>query len=53
MADLRIHGNLAIAAGATFIPVCSLSVALRFYARKVKGVGLRADDWLILSALVS
>jgi len=53
MADLQIHANLAIAAGATFIPVCSLSVGLRFYARRLKGVGFEADDWLILGALVS
>lgn len=53
MADLQIHSNLAIAAGATFIPVCSLSVGLRFYARKLKGAGLEADDWLIMCALVS
>ena len=27
-------------------------VVLRFYARKVKGLRLQADDWLIASALV-
>ena len=53
MAELRIHANLAIAAGITFIPVCSISVALRVFARRLKGVPLGADDWLIIAALVS
>ena len=53
MAELQIHANLAIAAGITFIPVCSVSVVLRVYARRTKGVRLGADDWLIITALVS
>jgi hypothetical protein len=49
----NIHAGLTIAAGAVFIPVCSISVALRFYARKLTGVGFGIDDWLIVVALVS
>lgn len=52
MADLQIHANLAIAAAAVFIPVCSATVALRVYARHLKKVGLGADDYLIMAALV-
>ncbi|CAG8956466.1 hypothetical protein HYFRA_00003851 [Hymenoscyphus fraxineus] len=52
MASLQIHADLAIASGAVFIPVCTTSVALRFYARKMKGVGFGADDWLIAGALI-
>ena len=29
-----------------------MAVALRFYARRLKGLQLQADDWLIASALV-
>lgn len=36
-----------------FIPVCSISIGLRLYARRTKGVGLGVDDWLILGVLVS
>lgn len=53
MAELQIHANLAIAAGVTFIPVCSVSVALRVYARRMKNMPLGVDDWLIIAALVS
>ncbi|KAK6614270.1 hypothetical protein H4I96_00591 [Botrytis cinerea] len=52
MADLQIHANLAIAAAAVFIPVCTATVALRVYARHLKKVGLGADDYLIVAALV-
>ncbi|APA06872.1 predicted protein [Sclerotinia sclerotiorum 1980 UF-70] len=52
MADLQIHANLAIAAAAVFIPVCSATVGLRIYARYLKKVGLGADDYLIMGALV-
>ncbi|KAJ8070211.1 hypothetical protein OCU04_000597 [Sclerotinia nivalis] len=52
MADLQIHANLAIAAAAVFIPVCSATVGLRIYARHLKKVGLGADDYLIMAALV-
>ncbi|CCD45564.1 hypothetical protein BofuT4_P045820.1 [Botrytis cinerea T4] len=51
MADLQIHANLAIAAAAVFIPVCTATVALRVYARHLKKVGLGADDYLIVAAL--
>ncbi|ESZ99267.1 hypothetical protein SBOR_0308 [Sclerotinia borealis F-4128] len=52
MADLQIHANLAIAAAAVFIPVCFATVGLRIYARHLKKVGLGADDYLIMGALV-
>ncbi|QSZ30119.1 hypothetical protein DSL72_004639 [Monilinia vaccinii-corymbosi] len=52
MADLQIHANLAIAAAAVFIPVCSATVVLRVYTRHLKKVGLGADDYLIMAALV-
>ncbi|TGO08350.1 hypothetical protein BTUL_0213g00070 [Botrytis tulipae] len=52
MADLQIHANLAIAAPAILIPICTATVALRVYARHVKKVGLGADDYLIMAALV-
>ncbi|CAD6448222.1 233e18dd-bbc7-4aaf-9392-5be7a1c50f53 [Sclerotinia trifoliorum] len=38
MADLQIHANLAIAAAAVFIPVCTATVGLRIYARNLKKV---------------
>ncbi|PQE28267.1 plasma membrane Pth11 protein [Rutstroemia sp. NJR-2017a WRK4] len=52
MASLQIHAPLVLAAAGTFIPLCSLSVALRIYARKVRKVGLGVDDYLIMGALV-
>ena len=52
MADLHIHANLAIAAGAVFIPVCTCCVGLRVYARRMHGVNLGADDWTVIIALV-
>ncbi|TGO31113.1 hypothetical protein BPAE_0001g00070 [Botrytis paeoniae] len=52
MADLQIHANLAIAAPAVLIPICTATVALRVYARHLKKVGLGADDYLIMGALV-
>lgn len=53
MADLQIHANLAIAAGAVFIPVCTACVGLRVYARRLRGVNLGADDWTVIVAMVS
>ena len=53
MADLQIHANLAIAAGAVFIPVCTVCVGLRVYVRRLHGVHLGADDWTVIAALVS
>lgn len=52
MAELQIHANLATACGAVFIPVCSICVALRVYARRLHGVKLGGDDWTVISALV-
>ncbi|KAF7906310.1 hypothetical protein EAF00_000589 [Botryotinia globosa] len=52
MADLQIHANLAIAAPAILIPICTATVALRVYARHIKKVGLGADDYLIMAALI-
>ena len=51
--DLRIHAKLAVAAGATFIPVCTIFVALRVYSRRLVKASLGADDWSIIAALVS
>lgn len=48
----NIHAGLLISAAAAFIPICSMSVGLRIYARKSKGMGLLADDWWIMIALV-
>lgn len=50
--DVQIHAPLVIAAGAVFIPVCSISVALRIYARRLRGLKLGPDDWTIIMALV-
>lgn len=36
-----------------FAAIAIFSVCLRFYARKVKGNPVEADDWCILIALVS
>lgn len=52
MADLQIHANLAIAAGAVFIPVCTCCVGFRVYARRLHEVQLGADDWTVIAALV-
>ena len=53
MADTMIHANLALAAGVVFIPVCTVTVGLRVYARRLQGAGLGADDWTVIAALVS
>ncbi|KAM3075815.1 hypothetical protein ACMFMG_007942 [Clarireedia jacksonii] len=50
--DVQIHAPLVIAAGAVFIPVCSISVALRIYVRRSRGVRLGPDDWAIIIALI-
>lgn len=52
MADMHIHAPLCIAAGAIFPPVCAGLVALRFYARRQQGNGLKLDDYLTIPALV-
>lgn len=51
--DLRVHAPLVIAEGAILIPVCSVMVFLRFYARRVSGSSLGLDDLAIAAALVS
>lgn len=35
-----------------FLALATLSVALRFYARRVKSLDLQWDDWTILISLV-
>ncbi|KAI9692056.1 MAG: hypothetical protein M1820_009559 [Bogoriella megaspora] len=52
MADVEIHKNLAISAGAVFIPVCAGCVGLRLYARRLQNVRLGADDYTIMGALL-
>ena len=42
-----------IALGATLPTVGIAIVATRFYLRRAQKVGISADDWLILGALVS
>ena len=51
--DIRIHAPLVIAEGAILIPVCSVMVFLRFYARRITGSSLGLDDFAIAAALVS
>lgn len=36
-----------------FAAISTVSVCLRFYARRVKGNPVKSDDWCILVALVS
>ena len=51
--DLRVHAPLVIVEGAILIPVCSVMVFLRFYARKISGSSYGLDDCAIAAALVS
>ena len=41
-----------IAVGSVLPGLASIAVALRFYSRRLKGLSLGADDWLILCSLV-
>ena len=50
--DLQIHASVAIAAGAVFIPICTIITALRFYTRRYQGTKIGTDDWTTLAALV-
>jgi hypothetical protein len=44
----------ALLALSVILPVMSaVTVALRFYARHVRGLSWLADDWLVVVALVS
>ena len=45
-------GLTAIAVSSVFSFISSIAVALRFYVRRVKKVGVLVEDWLILAALV-
>ena len=51
--DLRVHAPVVIAEGAILIPVCTMMVFLRFYARRVSGSSFGMDDLAIAAALVS
>lgn len=53
MASIRLTPPLVIAAGAIWPPVCVAVVTLRFVARRMQNAPLKADDWLVLPALVS
>ena len=44
--------NGLVAMGVIFSITSIMAVALRFYARRLKGLQLQADDWLIAGALV-
>ena len=52
MAEWRIHAGETIAAGAVFIPVCTVMVGLRLWTRRTRNLKLGADDWLCVAALV-
>ena len=41
-----------LALGATLPAVCILTVATRFYVRRIQKTEVSVDDWLILAALV-
>lgn len=45
------QGSLYAADTVTYA-LAIVAVAFRFWSRRLKRAGLRADDWLILSALV-
>lgn len=45
-------GVTAIVLSVVFSVLASIAVGLRFYARRVKRVGVLLEDWLILAALV-
>jgi hypothetical protein len=50
--DIRIHAPVVVAEAACLIVFCSLTVALRFFARRLKRSRLGPDDWTIAAALV-
>ena len=52
MADDQ-NPNYMLAAGATFIALCIIIVALRFFTRSLQKARIGIDDWLVLPALVS
>ena len=41
-----------IAVGAVLPGLATIAVSLRFYARKIAGTHIGADDWLILCSLI-
>lgn len=45
--------DATLAVSAVVIVLAVISVALRFYTRKVTQSGLGADDWLIMAAVVA
>lgn len=50
--DLRVHAPVIIAEAVCLIVFCSVMVALRFYARHIKGSRLGLDDLAIALGLV-
>lgn len=46
------QGPTIIIAGVVFSVLAALAVALRFYARRIKGLCQGADDYVLLPALV-
>jgi hypothetical protein len=50
---LDTHPSYVTAAGATFVALCTIVVALRFYTRYAQNVKFGVDDWLCIPALVS
>ena len=52
MATIPISPGELIACSTLFIPVCTFTVALRFYTRRVHKSTYEIDDWLTVPALV-
>ncbi|KAI8959583.1 hypothetical protein F5Y11DRAFT_359093 [Daldinia sp. FL1419] len=46
-------GDVTLAVSGVIIALATMSVALRFYTRKFTRLGLKADDWLIMAAVVA
>ena len=53
MSFVHLSPPWLIAAGAVWPFLCSVAVAMRFVARRVKRSPIKADDCLVLPALVS
>jgi hypothetical protein len=51
MSSSSKEGLLAVCG--TFTGLCTISVGLRFYGRRLQKQPLRADDWIMIPALVS
>lgn len=45
-------GTVVVAVSSLFIGLCTVAVALRFYARFIRHVSLGLDDWMSAASLV-